>query len=52
MLFGLVGGKGNTIEKMITDTVYQQRLYERMENIVLPRAKGVRVPDNIANTRL
>lgn len=43
MLFTLVGGNGNTMEKMLIDTVYQQRLYERMESITLPRAKGALV---------
>lgn len=43
MLFGLVGGNGNSIEKMMVDTIYQQRLFDRVDNITLPRAKGVRV---------
>lgn len=45
MLFGLVGGNGNTMEKMLIDTIYQQRLYERMESITLPRAKGIRLAE-------
>lgn len=40
MLFSLVGGRGNTIEKMMLDTIDRQRMNERMENITLPRAKG------------
>lgn len=45
MLFGLVGGKGNTIDKMISDAVRSQRARERMSGIMLPRAKGMLVPD-------
>ena len=41
MLFGLVGGTGNSIEKMMIDTISQQRLASRIDNITMPRARGV-----------
>lgn len=43
MLFRLVGGSGNTIEKMMIDTISQQRLADRVDHLVMPRAKGARV---------
>lgn len=46
MLFTLVGGNGNTMEKMLIDTISQQRLADRMDSIVLPRAKGVLVKED------
>ena len=45
MLFGLVGGSGNSIEKMMIDTISQQRLVDRVDNLILPHAKGTRVND-------
>lgn len=41
MLFKLVGGNGNTISKMMLDTISQQRLSDRLDSLVLPRAKGL-----------
>lgn len=46
MLFNLVGGAGNTIDKMMYDTIRQRHMYERMNRIMLPRARGTRT-DNI-----
>ncbi len=40
MLFGLVGGSGNSIDKMLIDTISQQRLADRVDTIIMPRAKG------------
>lgn len=40
MLFGLIGGGGNSINKMLFDTISQQRLVDRVETIMMPRAKG------------
>lgn len=40
MLFNLVGGSGNTIEKMIRDAVRSQRMTDRLNSLVLPRTKG------------
>lgn len=40
MLLGLVGGNGNSMNKMLMDTIAQQRLAERVDTIMLPRAKG------------
>ncbi len=45
MLFKLVGGNGNTMEKMLIDTISQQRLADRMDSIVLPRVRGTAVTD-------
>jgi len=47
MLFSLVGGTGNNMEKMLVDTISQQRLASRIESIVVPRAKGIRVKEEI-----
>jgi CubicO group peptidase (beta-lactamase class C family) len=43
MLFGLVGGSGNTIEKMMIDAISQQRLSDHVDTLILPRAKGTRI---------
>ncbi len=45
MLFRLVGGSGNNMEKMLVDTVSQQRLAHRISSIMRPRAKGVCVKE-------
>ena len=45
LLFSLVGGSGNTIDKMMGDAIRSQRMAERMGSLVLPRAKGVRITD-------
>ncbi|MBW7573090.1 serine hydrolase domain-containing protein [Caproiciproducens faecalis] len=40
MLFGLVGGSGNNIDKMLIDAISQERMAARVDNIMRPRAKG------------
>ena len=40
MLFGLVGGSGNSIDKMLIDAISQERMAARVDNIMMPRAKG------------
>jgi len=40
MLFGLIGGGGNSMNKMLFDTISQQRLMDRVDTIMMPRAKG------------
>ncbi len=40
MLFGLVGGNGNSIDKMLIDAISQERMAARVDNIMMPRAKG------------
>ena len=40
MLFGLIGGSGNSIDKMLVDALSQERMAARLETIVKPRAKG------------
>nr|WP_319489797.1 serine hydrolase [uncultured Caproiciproducens sp.] len=40
MLFGLVGGNGNSIDKMLIDTISQQRMAARVDTIMMPRTKG------------
>ena len=40
MLCGLVGGSGNSIDKMLIDAISQQRMAGRVETIMMPRAKG------------
>jgi CubicO group peptidase (beta-lactamase class C family) len=51
MLFGLVGGSGNTIEKMMIDTISQQRLAERVDVLIMPHAKGVRMEKDAPNSK-
>lgn len=50
MLMGLVGGKGNSMNKMLMDTISQQRLADRVDAIMQPRAKGVRISDSDGKT--
>jgi CubicO group peptidase (beta-lactamase class C family) len=40
MLFGLIGGSGNTIDKMLIDALSRERMAARLETILKPRAKG------------
>lgn len=51
MLFNLVGGNGNTIDKMMTDAVRSQRMVEHMRSLMLPRARGVRITETPGSTK-
>ncbi len=46
MLMNLVGGKGNTIDKMMGEAIRSQRMVDRLRNLMLPRAKGTLVNDS------